>query len=186
MKRKLTGLAVVLAACVALAQPASGANPDPGFVDFGSIVPSAEGGEFVEVRIGSNLIGLVSRLARQAEPEVAALIGNVRSIRVTVVGLGEDNREQVTTRVRRLRDELASGGWERVVTVQQKTEDVAVYVKLRGDEAVEGIVVTVLEGNRQAVLVNVAGDVRPEQVAELGERFNLEPLKKVGQAVNKS
>jgi hypothetical protein len=50
---------------------------------------------------------------------------------------------------------------------------------------VEGLVVTILDGNREAVLVNIVGNIKPEQVALLGERFNIEPLKKVGQTLEK-
>ena len=74
-------------------------------------------------------------------------------------------------------------GWERVVTVRQKDDDVVVYLKTRGDEAVEGIVVTLIEHNSEAVLVNIVGDLRPEKIAVIGERLNIEPLKKVGAAL---
>jgi hypothetical protein len=53
-------------------------------------------------------------------------------------------------------------------------DDVGVYMKMRGPEAVEGLVVTVIEGKGHAVLVNVVGDIRPEKLQVLGERFNLE------------
>jgi hypothetical protein len=56
---------------------------------------------------------------------------------------------------------------------------VRVYVKMRDTEAVEGIVVSVLSGKREAVLVNIVGDIRPEKLAMIGERFDIEPLKKI-------
>jgi len=52
--------------------------------------------------------------------------------------------------------------------------------KMHGSESVEGLVVTVLQGNKEAVLVNVVGDIRPEKLAMIGERFGIEPLKQVG------
>jgi len=63
---------------------------------------------------------------------------------------------------------------------------VNVFLKTREQEAVEGIVVTILQGGKEAVLINVVGDIRPEQIATLGERFNLEPLKQAGRAIGKS
>jgi hypothetical protein len=62
---------------------------------------------------------------------------------------------------------------------------VAVFLKTRGDESVEGLAITVIGANNQAVLVNIVGDIRPEKVAMIGERFNIEPLKKVGQTLEK-
>ena len=46
--------------------------------------------------------------------------------------------------------------------------------------------VTVLDGNKQeAVVVNVVGDIKPEQLAALGEAMNIEPLKKAGGSIKK-
>jgi hypothetical protein len=34
-----------------------------------------------------------------------------------------------------------------------------------------------MQGDGHAVFVNVVGDIRPEKLAMVGERFNIEPLK---------
>ena len=34
-----------------------------------------------------------------------------------------------------------------------------------------------IEEDRKAVLINVVGQIKAEQLAELGERFDIEPLK---------
>jgi hypothetical protein len=39
------------------------------------------------------------------------------------------------------------------------------------------VVVTVLDQSNEAVLINVVGEVVPEQLASLGERFDIEPLR---------
>ena len=160
-------------------------NAPPGYVDFGKLTPSGAGGEFVEVHVRSNLIAMVSRLAEKAEPEIAQLLRGLHAIRVNVIGLTEENRAEMEQRIQAIRADLETRQWERIVTAQQPNEDVGVYLKTRGDEAVEGLVVTVLEGRKEAVLVNVVGDIRPEKLAVLGERFNLEPLKKIGQGIEK-
>ena len=64
-------------------------------------------------------------------------------------------------------------------------EEVWVPHWVRGAEAVEGVVVTVIDGNHEAVLINIVGDIKPEKIAEVGERLNIEPLKKIGQAIEK-
>ena len=38
----------------------------------------------------------------------------------------------------------------------------------------------VFEGNKQAVFINVDGNLRPEQLSLIGERLHLEELKKAG------
>lgn len=176
-----TAALAVLTAAAALSAHAGA----PGYVDFGKFSPPASGGEFVEVQINSNLISMAARLVEKNEPDVAELLRNLQLVRVNVIGLDDDNRAEMEKRVKKIRSELDGHGWERVVTAQKKDEDVGVYLKMRGQEAVEGLVVTVLEGNRQAVLINIVGDIKPEKIAVIGERLNIEPLKKIGQAIEK-
>jgi len=157
----------------------------PGYVDFGKFSPPTSGGEFVEVHITSNLISMVARLAEKSEPEIAELLRGLHRVRVNVIGLDDGNRAEMETRVKKIRSDLDAQGWERIVTAQKKDEDVGVYLKTRGEEAVEGVVVTVIESNREAVFINIVGNIKPEKIAVIGERFNIEPLKKIGQAVEK-
>src|SRR5436309_6854229 len=130
------------------------ADTPPGYVDFGKFSAPASGGEFVEVHVKSNLIAMAARLTEKNEPQVAELLRGLQDVRVTVIGLDDDNRAEIQKRIKKIRSELDAQGWERVVTAQKKDEDVGVYLKMRGAEAVEGIVVTVMEANREAVLVN--------------------------------
>ena len=180
---KLLGVALV---STVAGMGAALAGEGVGAVDFGKFSPAESGAEFVEVNVNSNLVSMVTRLAKASEPEVAEVLSGLHSIRVNVIGLDDKNREQVEARVKSIRADLDSKGWESVVTAQDHDQDVRVYVKLRGSEAVEGILVTVIDGGKQAVLVNVVGDVKPEKLALIGERFNIEPLKKIGPALKKS
>ena len=175
----------VFLACAGFGVAAVAADNPPGYVDFGRFSAPASGGEFVEVNVKANLISMVARLAEKQEPEAAELLRGLQMVRVNVIGLDDENRADVQKRVAKIRSDLDGHGWERVVTSQKKDEDVAIFLKMRGSEAVEGLVVTVVEGNRQAVLVNIVGDIKPEKIAVVGERLNIEPLKKIGQAIDK-
>jgi hypothetical protein len=180
-----TLLSILLTAAVSLAT-AQAATTDlgPGYVDLGKFTPPGDGGQFVEVQLTSNLIAIAARLTEKTEPELAKLLSGIQSVRVNVIGLNKNNRDEMIRKVTQIRNQLSDSGWERVVTVRQKQDDVGVYLKLRGDESVEGIVVTVLEAKGEAVLVNVVGDIRPEQIAMLGERLHIDPLKEVGQSIH--
>lgn len=163
------------------------AGTSPGEVDFGKLGEPDKGGKYIEVNVGRHLISLAARLIEKPQPEAAKLLRSVQLVRVNVVGLGEDNRADTEKRVRNIRSELEKLSWERVVTVQEENgEDVGIYVKARGDEALEGIVITVLDGRKkEAVCVNIVGDIKPEQIAALGEALNIDPLKKLGGSVKK-
>ena len=163
---------------------AAAADPSPGYVDFGRLAPGSSGAEFVEVNIGSNLISIAARLAEKAQPEAAQLLRKLQMVRVNVIGLTDENRGQIQDRIKAIRGDLDAQGWERIVLAQEKHQDVAVFLKTRGEEAVQGLVVIVCDGAKQAVLVNIVGDIRPEQVAELGEKLGIDPLKKVGKSMH--
>lgn len=180
MKRILSRT-LALATAVAGLQVAFAADAATGgVVDFGKFTPPTSGGQFVEVNIRENLIAMAARLTEGQEPELTQLLRGLKAVRVNVIGLDDCNREEITRRLAAVRNQLTTAGWERVVTAQQKNEDVSVFIKLRGTEAIEGVAVTVLQGDREAVFVNVVGDIKPEQLALLGERFDLEPLKEIG------
>lgn len=156
----------------------------PGFVDFGKLTPSAKG-DFVEVNLSENLLNIAARLAAKQEPEAAELIRGLRSVRVNVIALDDINRSQIQDRVSAVSTDLTTKGWERVVTVKEKAQDVGVYLKTRGTEQVEGVVIMVNDGGKQVVLVNIDGDIKPDKIAELGEKLHLAPLKQAAESLHK-
>jgi hypothetical protein len=157
----------------------------PGQVDFGTFSPSASGGQFVEVNLTSSLIGLATKFVEKDQPEVAQILRGLQLVRVNVVGLNDENRSDMEARVQNVRKELESKGWERIVTAQEKGQDVGVYLKTQNKDTVQGVVVLVLDGRNQAVFVNVVGDIKPDQLAMVGEKLHIDPLKKIGDKIGK-
>lgn len=52
-----------------------------------------------------------------------------------------------------------------------------VFIQQTSDDVITGIVITVIEGKKQAVSVNIVGDIRAEQLASIGAQFNIKPLR---------
>lgn len=181
--KELLRSTVLAAAFAALSVSLANAAAPAGYVDFGKLPNSPTGGQFVEVNVNSNIINMVAKLTQKSQPDVADLIRGLQGIRVNVIGLSDDNREEMQERVKAIRQQLDTGGWDKVVSSQDKNQDVGVYLKTRGPDAVEGVVVTVLDGRKQAVLINVVGDIAIDKLGMLGEKFNIDPLKKVGDSV---
>lgn len=182
MKRMLvcaTGLGMMLLTGCLFAE-----EPRAGFVDFGKL-PVANGGEVVDINLGRTVFAISGKLFEKSDPDFAKLIAGLQLLQVNVVGVAEDNRAAIQEHVRKLRTDLTGKGWERIVSVKDRKDDVAVFLKTRGEEAVEGLVVTVLDGDKEAVLINIVGNIKPEQVAMLGEKMNVDPLKKFGAAKKK-
>jgi hypothetical protein len=150
----------------------------PGYVDFGNIAELA-GGSTVDIHLKGPLLSMAAKIVDKSEAEVAELLGSLQLVRVNVFKLDDKNREEVHKRIKAIRGELEGKKWDQLVSVREKNEEVGVYVKTRGEEALEGLVVTVLDGKREAVLVNIVGDFKPEQLGTLAEKFNIDVLKKM-------
>jgi hypothetical protein len=168
-----------------LAVKLCGETPPPGQVDFGTFTAPSGGGEFVEVNVTGSLISLATKFVEKDEPDVAQVLKGLQSVRVNVIGLNDENRSEMQTRVQGIRKDLEAKGWERIVKVQEKGQDVGVYLKTQNKDTVQGLVVVVIDSDKQAVFVNVVGDIKPEQLSMLGEKLHIDPLKKLGHQVEK-
>ena len=77
-------------------------------------------------RIGSRLIPMpvpqypsVAQLVEKEDAEVAHLLKSLTQVRVTAIGIDDDNRADLKKRAQKVRDELDSKGWERIVNAQK-------------------------------------------------------------------
>jgi len=173
---RTTSAVLVLSIAALSAQAAA-----PGYVDIGKFKP-VEGRQFVEVNLHAPLLKFASVFVDQEEPEVAALIRAIKHVRVNVLGYDESTRAETTERVEGVRRDLESQGWTQMVTVKQveDAENVAVFVKMGADNSVEGLVVTVIDsGKKEVIFVNLVGNIKPEQIATIGKRLNIDPLAKL-------
>jgi hypothetical protein len=185
MKAILRQTCVTALASFLLITPLSAANPPPGLVDFGKFTRPTNG-ELVEINLDGDTIAMALQVAGKSQPDLAESLRGLHSICTNVVGLDNQNREEVLSRMKTVRSELDTSGWQRIISVQEKKEDVGIYLKTRGREAVEGLVITVLDGPKEAVFINIVGDINMEKLASLGDKLNLDALKKLGKALKKS
>jgi len=170
---------------VAANQPVHAEDMLPGQVDFGTFTAPQDGGEFVEVNVPSNLISLGAAFLEKQDAEAAKLLHGLKLVQVHVIGMDDSNRADILKRVQKVRKELSGKGWERIVTAQQKDQDVGIYLKLTDKEGIQGLAAVVVDGKEHAVFVNIVGEIKPEQVAMLGEKLHIDPLEKIGRAAEK-
>lgn len=156
----------------------------PAYIDVSKMIPLASSDQYVEVNVNASLISMVAGIAKHQEPEVAELISGLKSIRVNVLNIKESSVEAFREQLKKIADKLNNEGWDRIVAVKDQRTEVTVFLKNRGDEAVEGIFVSVMEPGRETVLVNIIGDIRPNQIATIAERFQIDPLKKIAKEIN--
>jgi hypothetical protein len=180
MKRWMPWMIGTATLCAAATLALGADDMLPGQVDFGAFTPPKGDGQFVEVNVSASLISLASKLVEKDDPDVAKLLGGLKLVRVNVISLDDDNRAELQKRAQKITKDLASKGWEKVVTAHEKDQDVSVYVKMNDKGAIQGLAAVVLDGKDQAVFANVVGEIRPEQLALLGEKLHIDPLKKIG------
>jgi hypothetical protein len=173
---------LLLAAGLSLALTASShaAEVETGAIDIGQLMPSAKG-QFVEINLSSAMLKFAARIAAKQEPEAAELIRNLKSIRVNVVGLDDSNRASTVEQIESVRRKLETQGWTKMVTVREHNggDNVDIHVKQRGEETIEGLVVTVIDKKGEAVFVNIVGNINADQLAQIADKFDIEPLRKV-------
>ncbi|HWA27809.1 MAG TPA: DUF4252 domain-containing protein [Lacunisphaera sp.] len=178
------------AATLSLALPLASfaaAETEPGYVDIGQLMPSAKG-KFVEVNLSTGMLKFAAKIAAREEPEAAELIGNLKRIRVNVVGLDDSNRKDTVAQIESIRKKLESQGWTQMVTVREREggDNVDVHVKQRGEDIIEGLVVTVIDHNGEAVFVNIVGNIQADQLAKLADTLDIQPLKNIRVKVNRN
>ena len=180
MKHPLRSALLATACAAALAFSATRVTAaEPGFVDFGPALTGIPSTKCVEVNLTEPLLNFAAVLAKGHDADAAALIKDLKQIRVNVLGMDDKNRADITARVQKIRTELAAQGWNRAVNVQDNGDDVAVFVKLGRDSAIEGLTITVLAKSNDAVFVNIVGNIDPARIAAIGERYGIDHLKNI-------
>lgn len=142
----------------------------PGYVDFGEL-SSIFGEPTVQIAVGESLLGLVSSLSANEDPDAAALLRRLNGVRVNVYETTEI-ADGAVDYVRSVSADLADLGWESVVTVNSADEQVRIFMKI-SEDSVEGITVMAVEES-EAVFVNVIGDINPDELGKVMDNFDID------------
>ena len=133
--------------------------------------------EYVEVNLDRSLIELAMGIVGAKEPSLAALLAEIERVNIRVIGLDESNRASSLQRIEEIRSNLEADGWATIVTVSEgdRGHDVSVLARM-DEDAITGLVITVIDSDDGIVVLDISGQVRTEQIAELVERLNIEGL----------
>lgn len=132
------------------------------FFDFGEIQGLSDRPS-VQLDLDATMLGFVTATAQLTEPTAAELLSNIDGVRVRIYKTIE-SAVDVAQYLDDASDRLSRDNWQQLVRVQDGAE---IRVFIRGDEtAITGITAMALHDD-EAVFVNVAGSIRPEQLAEL-------------------
>jgi hypothetical protein len=142
----------------------------PGYVDFGEL-NSIFGEPSVQISIGASLLGLVSSLSAEDDPEAAELFKKLKGVRVNVFETETMDAAAVDL-VKEISGKLSSQGWESVIMVNSADEQVRVFMKI-SENTVDGITVMAVEQD-EAVFVNVIGNINPDELKKVMNNFDVD------------
>ncbi len=140
--------------------------------DLGLVDPALSS---VDINLRGAMLRLVGASVLQEEPSLAALVSDLVAIRVLVTPANELRAQQVDTVLGRGAASLEKAGWQRVVKVREADEQVHVYLK-EVDGQIEGMTLFVYEPSDELTLINLVGRVDVEQLAAIGQAFDIPTL----------
>jgi hypothetical protein len=133
----------------------------------------------VEVNMGPEMIKLLMPAAKGAAGQAASSLDGLTNVRVLVYEDIDEDMQDVLRYVEATGTKLEGDGWHAVVRVREDDEQVRVYMKPGTDGTLAGVTVMVTEsggdggdrdaddGGGEAIFVNVAGKIRPEDLGEI-------------------
>lgn len=95
------------------------------------------------------------------EPETRELLRALQGVRVHLYEIDGD-AGRVAGRMDALSRKLQAGGWEQVALVRSKNEQAHMLMKIV-DQRICGMTVLVFDGETEAVVINLMGDIPPRQ-----------------------
>ena len=149
----------------------------------------------VEVDMNQEMIKLLAPVAQGAAGQAASALDGVTNIRVLVYENIAGDMEDVLRFVESTGTRLEGDGWHAVVRVREEGEQVRVYMKPGTDGTLAGITVMVTEAGDdvvvddggqvrvrvvgendggEAIFINVAGAIRPEQLGRLASDIGMD------------
>ena len=170
MKRVLIALACTFLALSAVAQE-DALKDLPGFVDFGEM-NSIYGEPKVNISIGGALLGFVGAMAKNEDPEAAAIMKKLKGVRVSVYSTEEVGAEAALNQVAEVKKWLTSSDWEAIVQVNEDDEQVQIFMNLDGDK-MNGLTLMAVD-DEEAVFINVIGQLDPSELASVMDNFDID------------
>jgi hypothetical protein len=99
------------------------------------------------------------------EPETRELLRGLDGVRIHIYAIDGD-AARVAGRMDALSRKLQAGGWERVVLVRSENEQAHMLMRVV-DQRICGMTVLVSDGESEAVVINLMGDIPPRQFSHV-------------------
>ncbi len=154
----LTGISLLLSAC-GLTAPRS----SEGFADLESL-GIRDTDSVMTLSLGPSVLRFAASHIDD-EPETRELLKSLDGIRIRIYEIDGD-AGRVARRIEDMSRHLQEDGWEPVMLVRQENETTHMLLRIV-DGRICGMTVLVSDGESEAVVVNLMGDIKPDQFGEV-------------------
>jgi hypothetical protein len=159
--------AVLLAlACMTLFICACGITAprsNDGFADLESL-GMRDTDRVMNISIGPTLLHFAAGYIDD-DPEIRDLLHSLDGVRVRIYEIDGD-ASRVAQRISNMSEHLQEDGWEPVMLVRDEDEEAHMLMRMVGGH-ICGMTVLVSDGDSEAVMVNLMGEIRPQQFSDV-------------------
>jgi len=141
-----------------------------GFVDFGDL-SKAYGEPSISINIGGTLLGFVSAMSEDSNPETAGMMSQLKGVRVFGYPLNDDPGI-ARNKFMEVKSNLKSKGWEPVVQVNDDDDQVMIYMKMNGAN-MEGLTVMTVDSS-EVMFINIIGVLDPKKLGQMMKNFDVD------------
>lgn len=159
VRRLLVAAALLLLTGCGLTAP----SHSDGFADLGSL-GIRDTDRVMNLSIGPTLLRFAARHIED-EPEIRDLLRSLDGVRIRIYEI-DRNPSRVASRIGEISAHLQADGWEPVMLVRGKGEQTHMLVRLSGSR-IRGMTVLTSDGQSEAVVVNLMGEIQPEQFSDV-------------------
>jgi len=145
-----------------------------GYVDFANL-ESVYGEPKVMVDLNKTMLGFISKI-NLSDPEASELISKLKAVRVQIYNM-TDNDQPALDLIAKVSEDIKNKKWLPIVSVNEKDEKVRIFTKIT-DDIMDGLVVMVINNSdsreeREAVFINIVGEIDPAQINKVTESLNI-------------
>ena len=181
MRIRVAAIAAALVlgcASTAFAGDGEDVTKEPGYVDFGTMAIFGHKEADVEVLLEQALIKAVGEMS--GDPELKQMMAKLKQIRVQTFAIEPDKLEAIEKKTAEVARQLEAQGWAPMVKVVKPRagERTYVYMKMSGS-VIQGMTVMNVDPQDEASFINIVGEIDPEQVGKLSQKFHLSGMDSV-------
>jgi len=178
--KKLICVAVLLPLLVMFFAPVQAQEDEeikkhPGYINFDDINIPDDAEESVEVYVRGPLLKLVAHATKREDPALSDLLTKLLLVRVNTFSIERGEINTLSQKINKIESSLGDKKWEKVARVKERDDLVNVYMKM-DDEKIVGLVVMAIEEDKEAVFVNIVGEIDMDAIGKLGRKFDIPTL----------